>query len=408
MLLDANRSPDHKAAYRVVFDDRDGVAPPEAGSVAYYVSSAPCYEATVSVSFLSALSGDLYLAYGSSSRAGTVFFDFVRTQPSSEVTYAPVPDAAAKQVLQAIWWLSRVRSKARNDSPMSYGVGGSTADGRGRLTLRSPSGDTVGDAQGTTWAGMCGDRWRGGYDEEVFLNFAAQLVETALPARLGREWHRPPDCRMGACRRSPDPIVLDLTQRGSEEVLRRFAAPSSAVPPALAALAVAAQAELGMTSSRDTFEQLLSRLPERDPSLPDAKAVEARLRSTTPFGKDPNVDVQASLDEMHSAMRDHDRLRLGSDDGAGRELLRNALQLAIRQLRSADDVAALEQWAITDEAGWRFALSRLRELDKEAYVRALEAWLARSKGEDRRQVFSALTELARPCAGAGWQGRRRA
>jgi hypothetical protein len=393
--LEGNRSPGHKATFRIAFDDRDGAAAPESGSVAYYASSAPCYEATTSVWFLSALPGSSYLAHGSSSRAGTVYFDFVRTQPSFEVTYAPVPDSVAKQVLRAIWWLSRVRSKSRNDSGTSFGgVMGSTADGRGRLTVRTASGDMIADAQGRTWAGLCGDRWTGEYDEDVFLNLAAQLIETALPAQLGRDWPRTPDCRTGACRRSASTRGHDLVRRDSERILRRFEPGGNGVPAALAALAVGAQAELGVKSARDAFEELLRSLPERDPALPDAKAVEARLRSMVPFGKSHNSDVKGSLEDWQDAMRDDDRLRLGSDDAAGRELLRKALQLGIRQLRAWDDVAALERWAVTDEAGWRFAMSRLRELDKNAYVRALEVWLAKSKDEDRRQVFSALEDVA--------------
>jgi hypothetical protein len=404
-FLDANRSPKHKGAYRIAIDDRDGAAPPESGTVAYHGESAPCYQSTGWVWFLSARPGDSYLAYGSSSRAGTVFFDFVRTQPSFDLTYAPVTDADARQVLQAVWWLSKVRSKARGEE--SFGGMASTADGSGRLSVRSVAGASLADAQGTVWAGSCGSRWTGDYGSDEFLNLAAHLVESALPARLGRAWRQPAACVGGICRRRDGPADAhsrDLVKRDAEQILARFNPAGGGVPPALASLAVSALVDLRIRMA-DSFEHLLRQLPARDPSAGDASAAEARLKASLPLGKDGKPSgPMPSLEEMQAARHEYERVRQGSDDSAGRERLRAALQLAIRQLRTADNVAALEQWAASDDPGWRFALSRLHELDRHAYVRALEAWLKRSEGESRRQVYGALAEAdpdrARELAGA--------
>ena len=393
-LVEANRFPEHKLGYRIAIDDRDGAVPPESGSVAYHGESAPCYQSTDWVWFLSVRPGDSYIAYGSSSRAGTVFFDFVRTQPSFDLTRSAVPDADARQVLQTIWWLSKVRSKARGEE--SFGGMGSTADGSGRLTLRSIAGATLADAQGTVWAGSCASRWTGDYGSDEFLNLAALVVERALPARLGRAWRQPAGCAGGVCRRRGGPDdsrTRDLVKRDAEQILGRFEPAGGGVPPALASLAVAALADLDTRQMAGPFERLLKQLPARDPSVGDASAAKARLLSTFPVGKDGNVsDPLASLEEMKAARHEYERLRQGSDDTAGLERLRQALQLAILQLRTADDVPGLEKWAASEDPGWRFALSRLHELDTKAYMRALEAWLKRSEGEPRRQVFAAIAE----------------
>jgi hypothetical protein len=362
--------------------------------VAYFGESAPCYQSTDWVWFLSVRPGDSYLAYGSSSRAGTVFFDFVRTQPSFDLTYAPVLDADARQVLQTIWWLSKVRSKARGEGP--FGAMGSTADGSGRLTIRSIAGATLADAQGTVWAGDCASRWTGDYGSDELLNLAAPVVERVLPARLGRAWRRPAGCAGGVCRRregANDSHTRDFVKRDAERILDRFKPAEQGVPPALASLAVATLADIGIRQMAEPFERLLMQLPGRDPSVGNVSAAESRLQSTLQPGKDRDgSDPMASLEEMQAAVREYERLRQGSDDAAGRERLRTALQLAIRQLRTADDVSALEQWAVTEDPGWRFALSRLHELDRKTYVRVLEAWLKRSKDESRRQVFTAIAE----------------
>ena len=394
-LLEANRFSEHKLGYRIAIDDRDGAVPPESGSVAYHGESAPCYQSTDWVWFLSVRPGESYLAYGSSTRAGTVFFDFVRTQPSFDLTYAPVPDADARQVLQTIWWLSKVRTKARGEESLGGMV--STADGSGRLTLRSTAGATLADAQGTVWAGSYASRWTGDYGSDEFLNLAALVIERALPLRLGRGWRQPAGCAGGVCRRREGPDdshTRELVKRDADYILDRFTPAGGGVPPALAALGVAALADLGTRQMADPLERVLRQLPARDPTVGDANAAKARLMASLTLGKDRNVPgPMASLEEMQAARLEYERLRQGSDGAAGRERLREALQLAIRQLRTADDVSALEQWAVTDEPGWRFALSRLHELETKAYVRALEAWLKRSEDESRRQVFAAIAEV---------------
>jgi len=398
-FVDRNRSPEHKQAYQVALDDRNGEVPPENGSIALHEASAPCYEASDWVWFLSARPGDSYLAYGSSSRAGTVFFNFVNTQPSFDLGYARVSEADARQILQTVWWLSRVRTKARRD----VNVGGmlSTADGRGRLALRSADGRTISDVQGTLWAGRWNDRWTGEYDTDVFLNLAVHIVQTALPARLGPTWQTTrADCASGNCRRPstagpPNARGRALVMQDADQILAHFTPDGSNVPASLASLAVAAIADLRIESAAGRFQQLLRQLPSRDPGVRDATTVKAELDALVRPGKDGKgfEQAMASPEQMRTVMQELDRVRHGFDEAAGRERLRAALRLAVRQLGAIDDATALERWAKTEDPGWRFALARLRELDPAAYVRALEFWLGRSSDESRRQVFAALAEV---------------
>jgi hypothetical protein len=157
---------------------------------------------------------------------------------------------------------------------------------------------------------------------------------------------------------------------------------------------VAALGDLPPQPPRGRLEQLLATLPAKDPSVRDETTVESELSALKPLSDEAaGSDSGPKRWEQWSALYNElDRVRYGFDESAGRELLRSALQLTLRQVRSFDDPAALEQWATKEEPGWRFALARLSALDRRAYVRALESWLGRTKGEDRRQVFAALAQ----------------
>jgi len=398
-FIEMNRSPAHREMYALALDDRYGVSPPEFGAIEIHGVSAPCYQASDWVWFLSVQPRGSYLAYGASSRAGTVFFDFVNTQPAFDLRYAPVADDDARHVLQTVWWLNRARTRARRDDAFFGGIG-STGDGRGRLTLRPADTSPAIDVAGTLWGRSVGDRWTGDMEEDVLLNLAAYLVETALPERIGTEWQRQATdgsrwtCRRPVASAASNSRAQAMLARNAEQILDLYIPSGKGVPAALASLAVAALGDLPLRPASGRLEQFLATLPAKDPSVRDETAVESELKALKPLDDEAEAtESEPKSWERSSALYNElDRLRYGFDEAAGRELLRSALQLMFRKVGTFDDPAALEQWAIKEEPGWRFALARLSALDRRAYVRALESWLGRTKGEDRRQVFAALAQ----------------
>jgi hypothetical protein len=398
-FIEMNRSPAHRKAYALALDDRHGVSPPESGAIEIHGVSAPCYQARDWVWFLSVQPRGSYLVYGASFRAGTVFFDFVNTQPAFHLRYAPVADDDARHVLQTVWWLNRARTEARQGSAF-FGDIHSTGDGRGRLTLRPADASPAIDVAGTLWGGSVSYRWSADMEASVLLNLAAYLVETALPERIGTEWQRQTidgsrwTCQRPAASAASNARAHAMLARNAEQILDLYVPNGKGVPAALASLAVAALGDLPPQPASGRLEQLLATLPAKDPSVRDETTVECELRALKPLTDEAEAsDSGPKHWEQWRALYDElDRVRYGFDEATGRERLRGALQLALRKVRTFDDPAALEQWAMKEEPGWRFALARLSALDRRAYVRALESWLGQTKDEDRRQVFATLAQ----------------
>ncbi len=406
-FVERNRTNAHRETYRLAIDDRGGAIPPESGTLVLHDVSHPSYVASHSVWFLSARPGDSYLALASSTRTGNVFCDFVSMRPAFDLRLARVSDAEARHVLQTVWWLRRLRSKAReNDDQhdgLSVGNMSSTGDGSGRLTLRGPDGRTIIDVSDSLWGGALGYRWNAEYETEVFLGFAAHLLEEALPERLGAAW-RSQDTggSRWSCRRPGGEAGLNargraILTRNAEQLLELYAPDERGRPPALASLAADAIGDLLLDSPAIPLERLLASLPPRDPRVRDEAAIEAELDALDAADKKaPAGDDTDSFEKRHERWRAlFDELlsvRHGFDETTGRELLRGSLQLALRKLRTAGNLAALERWAAKDEPGWRFAMARLAEIDRAAYARALESWLGQAEGESRRQVFKALAQ----------------
>ena len=86
-------------------------------------------------------------------------------------------------------------------------------------------------------------------------------------------------------------------------------------------------------------------------------------------------------------------MALYSDTGADDvRALGDEIDLSLKKIRCAGDPGALQAWAASREAGFAWALQRLRIEDRKRYVSALEWWLKNTKEEWVRQAFDSIAQ----------------
>jgi hypothetical protein len=185
-LVEANRTKEHRAAFKLSLDQRNAGQPLSTCAIAFTDSSARCYNAVDAHYFLHVAPENSYLAYARSWAGGVVFYNVVHDQPAFDFRLCPLSYQDARKIAEVAWWLDRVRSKEVK-SENGFGIGSSTADGRGSLALNI-EGQSVIERSGTLWSDYLSERWKTVFDREAFLNFAGYLIGQVLPEKLGKAW----------------------------------------------------------------------------------------------------------------------------------------------------------------------------------------------------------------------------
>lgn len=344
---DTNRTPSHRSIYRLAIDDRDGERPPDICSLAFTYHSAACYDAVQGDFFLRVEPGNSYLAYAASSEPGVVFHDFVRSRPVFDFRCIELSTGEARHVAQVIWWLNRVRSSAPRSQFGSFWES-STADGLGEIELRNAGGTPVIHVEKTIWFADVADRWHAEYAPETFVNLASFILSAELPSRLGNRWSQ------------FDPSTT-------------FAPFEQGAKPAYTAEELAR-----MRALAKRFLDLYSTNQTRISAAIAIKA--ARTAGGLGF-----TELDARLAEIATMLP-------ASATNSAKEL-RETISIARRKIAAFDDVKQLKSWACTEEDGQPWALQRLGELDRSAYVSVLEWWLKHAGAPWARQVCDELTKV---------------
>ena len=186
-VADANRSPQHRKAYRVTLDDGDGREPPEACSVYFSYRSRRCYTTWDGKYFVMADPAGSYLAFSSQANLGAVFYNLVEAHPIYDLRLVALSYEEARHVAQVVWWLNRVRTEWQGSGSGFGGMMMSTADGRAAIRMTSGGREEV-LVEGIAWASHVSERWTRDYEPEVFLNLVDHLFRAALPEHLGKRW----------------------------------------------------------------------------------------------------------------------------------------------------------------------------------------------------------------------------
>ncbi len=365
-----NRYPIHRDLYALAIDDRDGQSPPDTCSIAVSQIHNKSYSDVDTHYFLRVDPERSYLAYSRPENGSGMFFSLGESQPTFDFRLCELDYADARHIAHVLWWLDRVRSH-RDNPPDTFGSTMSTADGRTSLDFRSADGSLLFRRDGTLWSDHIAERWQEDYSPEVFLNLADHLFYRSLRDRLGERWSA----------QTPDlpPLTASL--------LNLFTPDQTSLSLAIARDAIRAAGEAADPSHEAPLAALLAQIPDLPPkrTRQDIEAELEPLKDLLP--SDPDWASSQPLkdrlhDELFASYRD-----TGANDFHS---LQSAIELSLRQIRSAHDLDTLHTWARTDEPGADWAIRRLRHLDHDRYVETLEWWVHHSTSHRARHAFNLL------------------
>lgn len=400
-LADLNRTPSHRANWKLAVDDREGTAPPESGWYVYHWNSSSCYSYNRHAYALrfGKDKEQCWLLESDYNSNGVVGQNPLADQPGHTARVIPLSQEEARFLADTLFWLDRVRSKASKEAKRDFGFSHSTADGDGALHLLADGQAAREIAQATVWAGFAvSSRWSADYSPEVFINLVEFFLGDSLPPQLGKRWDVAPEIdRRGFGMplekrlepRLDDSARKQLSGNLKEAFKRHFADP---VPASLIVRLVECIGDEALTDLRPELERLKTTLPAENAEDREYAALEKRF-SFDHFGN-------AERDEPSEHPKDYKRYQDLTEKRRFKPgpVLREPLAAALSQLDLASEPKRLvkEADASTGLSAW--ALDRLRKNYPEAWQNYLIVQFHHANLEERRNLFETLA-AASPDAG---------
>lgn len=350
-VAEMNRTRRHRDRFLLGAKNREHANPPDVGNLALTVASARCYSAVDSHYFLRVDPNGSYLAYARSSEERSADHVFDLEQPTFDLRFCSVSYEDARHLAATIWWMERLYNAERHPTVLwgnSFMV--SSGDGYGAFTFHDHRGTAHIDINAKVWSSNLSERWFNAFDRETLLNFTCHLLTKVLPDHLGDAWNAPGFTH---------PQLTAHTQR----FLDAFSPAQDRVSNTLVACAAEAAGTLLMSETKPSLENILATLPA--PPARPARVLHGERDSSSTH----------DLDEDTS------------------EVLREAVLSALRKMETADDPAALHEWAISQTAGNRWALRRLSRIDSKLYVQALETWTQDAEPRRAHQLLEAIRRI---------------
>jgi hypothetical protein len=397
-VVESNRGKMHRARFALTLDTGDGKGPPASCTLAVSESSSRCYNAIDGFYFLRVDPKASYLAYARSWSGGAVFYSAVFDQPAFDLRFCPLSYADARHMAETIWWLDRVRSRKIVDDFEGSRMF-STGDGSGTLTFRDVEDTVLVDRSETLWSSQLSERWTGDFDREAYVNFATYLVTEVLTERLGKAWTEasPTNDQNNYLRQDHGPLYTEAELGRFRELTARFlgwfSSKQDRLSNAIVGCAAEAAGTLVMPETKAELERIQTVLPgdakpmRRYQEVSDERSTTANVVANDPESRAAREkklqELDAEMDAIHQASR--------ADSPV---LLREMVTIALRKINTADDPVALYGWAITDEAGFQWAMQRLSHIDQPRYVNALEWRMNHDEDRWSRQFFDEINRVA--------------
>ena len=407
-LINENRTDAHRAAYKITIDNRTKANPPPRCTIAFSDSSARCYNAVDAHYFLRVDPEESYLAYARSWSEGVVFYNAVHDQPAFDLRLCPIRYEDARRIAEVIWWLDRVRCvRVQDDTASAYTTDRtfSTADGTGKLTLRSANRTLIEHADSLS-AWNLSDRWSEEKDQEALLNFAAYLMEDAIPARLGKEWlqFKPENSQDVNLRGASAPVYEAQEKKRLSALAGRFLDCFTLKHDKISFAIVAEAARLAGTFAIDSTAERLraieSALPPPGPRRRTYEEVSAE-QNQLPYPFDVKDRKKKMAIERRRAALDAETHSIVYDLGADRaDHVREITALAKKQIDAANNAEQPQAWATSKADGSQWAFQRLAQIDRTRYAEVIESIMRQVDGEWARQFFDELAKIDPPRAAA--------
>ncbi len=422
----AHRPPSARTEFRYGVDDLDGQRAPEQGTVMVSDGPSGCFAPSGAfMHLLHCAPGDSYLLFSGgvtvwnqgNPLAQRAVFDFRKV---------PLSDAEARQALQIVWWLSRIRAQRLTERDGAGGMS-STSDGFAHVEMNTPQGGirvegTRFSARGV-WVGV-GDTCDN-YDQTAFLNLVIWFFNHDLTEHLGARWPKFSLWERSGAQPGADPYPpgeREHIEALSADWLRMIA--DAALPRSFARVPLWAVSEFGLKPSRADVARIAALLPSPSETEKRLDALDAEMTAwkkahgsngtddSDVFGRahpegsadaalgipglvpPPNADASpatpapkkrkpdprfAKFDALF-AERDAVSLKQERSDSEIASL-RKQIADTLRMLDSWDDAKALERWTMEDEAGFGSAGGRLAQLDRKRALGVLRHYAVGSRAE---------------------------
>ena len=422
----AHRPPATRANSRHTMDDLDDHAAPDEGTVTVSDGPSGCFAPSGAfVHMLHCAPGDSYLIFAGSIRrwwnvsllGRRTVFDFRKV---------PLSDAEARQALQIVWWLSRVRARPPGGPDGESGMS-STSDGFASVQVDTPRTTLRIDAKrfdGSRGSMIAIGNESDDYDQTAFLNLVVYFFNHDLAEHLGARW---PEFEMWEREKAlpgSDPYPPGERERIehlSAEWVRMFL--RHEMPHEVASVALEAVREFGLKSLRADVARMAGVLPPPTPAEQRFRALDAAManwkmkhgakgtdisdvygrahppdpngtatttpglelladaspvpKPSPPDPKSPKPKSDPRYAEFDALYTEQEALSMKRQPAEGDiARLRDAIATTLRQLDSWNDARALGRWALEDEMGCALAIPRLAQIDRKRACEVLRHYAA--------------------------------
>ena len=401
-LADANRTPTHRALWKIAVDDRGGIVPLQAGWLVYRWNSSGSYSFDFRLFALRFGVPKPVLVVAEYNRSGMVGSNRLADAPAHGFREIELTEAEAAFLVGTLFWLDRVRSwnvATRKDPELFLG---STADGSGSLSLQPDGAPSRLVAEGTVWEGTpISAGWHGyfeAYSPQVVINLAEYLLDDLLVSHLGERWKVAPELdRQGYM----TPVKDRLAPRASAAARQQLQAimaglfarhREAPLPPQLLARLVEAAGDEGFAEFIPDLERIQDPMPPPAAEDLEYEMLDRRFERDhfgTPLRDDP-MDYPKEY-ARYQELGKRQAVKPGP-------ILRETLQRALGQLRIVGDPAALKRLALSNDRTGPWALKQLQSKDPAAWAEVVTAGWEQAKVEKRRQIFETLAAGNPPAA----------
>jgi hypothetical protein len=398
-LAEANRTPTHRAQWKLVLDDRDGIAPPKSGWLLHDWGSSSCYSYSSHLFALRFGVPDPSLLVFEYNSIGVVGRNPWADQPAHQVRVIKLSDQEARFLADTVFWLDRIRTFSGRKTDTNRFGSSSTADGSATICL-FPDGAAPRElASETVWATST---ISAGFDEQytqtTFINLAEFLIGDSFPSTLGARWNMAEEIGRHSLvtpteERLTPRVDEDARQKLSEafaDILRQHQV--DPIPAAVLAKLAQAAGDEALTELLTNLRKLHAALPAPTAEDHEFAALQKRFERDhfgSPLGDDPteHKKAYARLNELRDK-----REFLPS------AILRNPLSDSITKLRLAGSAAELKAAVKENGPQSRWALNQFRRLDLTAWSELLAGQFANADVENRRTIFETLAAGNPPAA----------
>lgn len=399
-LADANRTPTHRAQWRLALDDRANLTPPESGWLIHGASSSGCYSLSAQLFALRFGVADPSLIVFDYNSIGVVGRNPWADQPANGARVIKLTEKEARFLADTVFWLDRIRTYSPGKSD-NLGMGySSTADGYATTTLYSDGAAPRELGSETIWAtSSISGQWNGEYTHQVFQNFAKFLITDGFPASLGERWKVAPEIDRQSLRNTAEErLEPRVDDDARQKLVDTFAAilqrnAQDPVPAVVLQRLVGAAGDEALSELLADLQKMLAALPAANAEDQEFATLEKRF-ATDHFG-DPLEDKPAEHKKAYARLGELTEKRkfLAS------AILRDSLTASIAKLRLVGNPTALRGVVEQNDPDSNWALAQFHRLDPETWAELVAGKFENEDLENRRVIFETLTAGFPPAAG---------